>query len=121
MSEIVVILTDGTRFEVQGASWTEPPLYMPAGGAAIPGIFQNAEVEVSPEQAQEVRRKLTECLRNREPLVFGPGWRYTPLDTESMFVVVRDAAGEKVAAFNPEEVAAVYFKDKAELTDELRS
>lgn len=113
---IVVILTDGTQFEVQGASWTEPPLFTPVGGS-IPGVLQNTEIEISREEAHESRRELEYLHSTRKPLVIGRDWRYTPLDTESMFVVIRDSAAQKVGSFNPDEVAAVYFKGEAELID----
>ena len=114
---IVVVLTDGTQFEVQGSSWTEPPMFLPAGGWTIPGVLQNTEIEIGREEAHELRREVSAVLKAQQPLVIGRGWRWTPLDADSSFVVIRNSQSEKVASFHPDEVAAVYFKAEAELID----
>lgn len=55
-----------------GASWYR------AGGWP-PGTFQNTEIEVDSEQADEIRRRLSNSIRRREPLVYGRDWDYKPV------------------------------------------
>lgn len=70
------------------------------GGFAI-GTFQNAEVEVSEEQANEMRGKLMKTLRNRQPLVYGRDWDYKPVTVpanEAQFLQSIQMTANQVAA-----------------------
>jgi HK97 family phage portal protein len=61
------LIQSGEDALAYGASWYK------AGGFP-PGTFQNQEIEVDAEQADEIRRRLTQSIRRREPLVYGRDW-----------------------------------------------
>ena len=75
-------ILSGLEAERYGTDW-----YM-AGGFP-PGTFQNNELEVSDEQAQEIRAMLVSTMRRREPLVYGRDWDYKPVvvpPSEAQFI-----------------------------------
>lgn len=75
-------ILSGLEAERYGTDW-----YL-AGGFP-PGTFQNNEIEISDEQASEIRAMLTTALRNRQPLVYGRDWDYKPVvvpPSEAQFI-----------------------------------
>jgi len=75
-------ILSGLEAERYGVDW-----YM-AGGFP-PGTFQNTEIEISREQANEIRSMLGDTLRSRQPLVYGRDWDYKPVvvpPSEAQFV-----------------------------------
>jgi HK97 family phage portal protein len=72
----------GIEAERYGTDW-----YL--SGGFPPGTFQNNEIEISEEQAAEIRGILTASLRRREPLVYGRDWDYKPVvvpPSEAQFI-----------------------------------
>lgn len=58
-------------------------------GGFPPGTFQNTEIEVDDEQAEQIRSMLTATIRRREPLVYGRDWDYKPVTvppSEAQFI-----------------------------------
>jgi HK97 family phage portal protein len=58
-------------------------------GGFPPGTFQNSEIEIDADQAEEIRAMLTSTIRRREPLVYGRDWDYKPVTvppSEAQFV-----------------------------------
>ena len=75
-------------------------------GGFPPGTFQNINEEVDSQQAKEIRRMLTDTIRERQPLVYGRDWDYKPL------VVPQDEATFiKSMQLNATQVAAVFGVD----------
>jgi HK97 family phage portal protein len=75
-------ILSGLEAERYGTDW-----YM-AGGFP-PGTFENTEIEISREQAEEIRGMLTATIRRREPLVYGRDWKYSPVvvpPSEAQFI-----------------------------------
>ena len=62
----------GTEAQRYGTDWY-------ASGGFPPGTFQNSEIEVDRDQANEMRAQLVKTLRSREPLVYGRDWDYKPV------------------------------------------
>jgi HK97 family phage portal protein len=77
-----------------GASWYK-------SGGFPPGTFQNQEVEVDAEQADEIRRRLTKSIQRREPLVYGRDWDYKPVSvppSEAQFIEAMQLNATQIAA-----------------------
>jgi HK97 family phage portal protein len=77
-----------------GASWYR------AGGWP-PGTFENVEQEVDKDAADEIRRRLTNSIRRREPLVHGRDWKYTPIavpPNEAQFIEAQQMSATQIAA-----------------------
>jgi HK97 family phage portal protein len=75
-------ILSGLEAERYGTDW-----YL-AGGFP-PGTFENTEIEISEEQASEIRSILTSTIRRREPLVYGRDWKYSPVvvpPSEAQFI-----------------------------------
>jgi HK97 family phage portal protein len=75
-------IASGLEAERYGTDWY-------AAGGFPPGTFQNQELEISEEQASEIRSMLVSTLRNRQPLVYGRDWDYKPVvvpPSEAQFI-----------------------------------
>lgn len=70
-------------------------------GGFPPGTFQNSEVEIDQDQAEEIRASLTATIRRHEPLVYGRDWDYKPVTvppSEAQFIeAIRMTAGQVAA------------------------
>ncbi len=81
-----------------------------ANGGYPPGIFKNSELEVDADQSRAIRGMLTETLRQRQPLVIGRDWEFSPVNVppeEAQFVeTVRLTATEFAAIYHvpPEKI-----------------
>lgn len=67
------------------------------------GVFQNQELEVSLEDAREIRESLMEAIYGHKPLVIGRDWDYKPVSvppSEAQFI--------EATQMNATQVAAVY-------------
>lgn len=72
-------------------------------GGFPPGTFQNMYEQIDDEQAREIRRRLTDSVRLRQPLVYGSDWEYKPLDVppdEAIFI--------KGMQLNAAQIASIY-------------
>jgi HK97 family phage portal protein len=70
-------------------------------GGFPPGTFQNINEEVDSQQAKEIRRMLTDTLRERQPLVYGRDWDYKPVvvpQDEAVFIKSMQLNATQVAA-----------------------
>lgn len=77
-----------------GASWFE-------SGGFPPGTFQNVEEEVDKTSADEIRRRLSDSIRKREPLVYGRDWDYKPVvvpPSEAQFIESQQLTATQIAA-----------------------
>lgn len=89
-------VTSGLEAQRYGTSWY-------ASGGFPPGTFQNQEIEIDADQAEQIREMLTSAMRRRQPLVYGRDWDYKPVvvpPSEAQFI-------EAVGA-NATQIAAVY-------------
>jgi len=74
-----------------------------ANGGFPPGTFQNISEDVNEQQSREIRRRLTDAIRQRQPLVYGREWEYHPI------VVPQDEATMiQAMQLNATQVAAIY-------------
>ena len=89
-------ILSGLEAERYGTDW-----YL--SGGFPPGTFQNNELEISAEQATEIRAMLLDTLRTRSPLVYGRDWDYKP-------VVVPPSEAQFIEALrmNATQIASVY-------------
>ena len=88
------LISSGQDALEYGASWYR------AGGWP-PGTFQNTEIEVDSEQADEIRRRLSNSIRRREPLVYGRDWDYKPVSvppSEAQFLEALQMNATQIAA-----------------------
>lgn len=72
-----------------------------SNGGFPPGTFQNISEEVDESQAKEIRRRLTDTIRLRQPLVYGRDWEYKPLTVppnEATFIQAMQLNATQVAA-----------------------
>jgi HK97 family phage portal protein len=75
-------ILSGLEAQRYGTDWYR------AGGFP-PGTFQNSEIEIDADQAEEIRSMLTATIRRREPLVYGRDWDYKPVTvppSEAQFI-----------------------------------
>ena len=87
-------ITSGLEASRFGLSWYE-------SGGFPTGTFQNSEVEVNNEQANEMRAKLMKTMRRHEPLVYGRDWDYKPVTvppSEAQFIDAMQLNATHVAA-----------------------
>jgi HK97 family phage portal protein len=88
------LIASGNDALEYGASWYR------AGGWP-PGTFQNSETEVEPDQADEIRNRLTRSIQRREPLVYGRDWDYKPVSvppSEAQFIEAMQLNATQIAA-----------------------
>lgn len=84
----------GIESQKYGADWF-------ASGGFPSGVFQNQELEVSAEDAREVRESLMEAIHGHKPLVIGRDWDYKPVavpPSEAQFLEAIQANATQVAA-----------------------
>src|SRR5579859_5059299 len=84
----------GIKAQEYGIEWYE------AGGFPV-GTFQNTEIEIDRQQAQQMRERLIDTLRNRSPLVYGRDWDYKPVTvppSEAQFVEAMQINATQIAA-----------------------
>lgn len=65
------------------------------------GVFQNQELEVSREDAQEIRESLMEAIHGHKPLVIGRDWDYKPVSvapSEAQFIEATQMNATQMAA-----------------------
>ena len=72
-------------------------------GGFPPGTFRNINEEVDEPQAKEIRRRLTDTIRLRQPLVFGRDWEYREIT-----VPPNEAAFIQAMQLNATQVAAIF-------------
>jgi len=92
----IALFQQGVEALGYSASWFR-------NGGFPPGTFQNLAEEVDAEQAREIRRRLTDTLRSREPLVYGKDWDYKPV-----VVPPSEAAFVEAMQLNATQIAAIY-------------
>jgi HK97 family phage portal protein len=85
----------GLEAQRYGTSWYQ------AGGFP-PGTFQNSEIEIDADQAEEIRAMLSSTIQRRQPLVYGRDWDYKPVTVppnEAQFIEAIRLNASQVAAF----------------------
>jgi len=84
----------GTEAQRYGTDWYK------AGGFP-PGTFQNNEIEIDADQAEQIRATLSATIRRREPLVYGRDWDYKPVTVppnEAQFIQAMQMNATQIAA-----------------------
>lgn len=87
-------ILSGLEAQRYGTDWYR------AGGFP-PGTFQNNEIEIDQDQADEIRALLTATIRRREPLVYGRDWDYKPVTvppSEAQFIDAMRMTATQMAA-----------------------
>jgi HK97 family phage portal protein len=72
-------------------------------GGFPPGTFQNVSEEVNDQQAKQIRQRLTDTIRMRQPLVYGRDWDY-----KALTVPQNEAAFIQAMQLNATQIAAIY-------------
>lgn len=96
MRAFATLFAQGLQELDYSATWFE-------NGGFPPGTFRNINETVDESQAKVIRRQLTDTLRQRQPLVYGADWEYTPI-----LVPPDEATFVKSMQLNATQVAAVY-------------
>jgi phage portal protein BeeE len=84
----------GMEAQRYGTDWYK------AGGFP-PGTFQNTEIEIDSDQAEEIREALQSTIRRRVPLVYGRDWDYKPVTVppnEAQFISAMQMNATQIAA-----------------------
>jgi HK97 family phage portal protein len=84
----------GIEAQRYGTSWYQ------AGGFP-PGTFQNSEIEIDADQAEEIRAMLTSTIQRRQPLVYGRDWDYKPVTvppSEAQFIDAMQMNATQIAS-----------------------
>lgn len=84
----------GMEAQRYGLTWYE-------SGGFPTGTFQNSEIEVNKEQANEMRNELMKSLRRHQPLVYGRDWDYKPVTvppSEAQFIDAMQLNATHIAA-----------------------
>jgi HK97 family phage portal protein len=72
-----------------------------ASGGIPPGTFKNAEQTIEQAEADEIKARLVNAIRTREPIVYGRDWDFNPITVppgESQFVETLKLTATQVAA-----------------------
>jgi len=72
-------------------------------GGFPPGTFQNISEDVDDGQAKEIRRRLTDAIQLRQPLVYGRDWDY-----KALTVPQDEATFIQSMQLNATQIAAIY-------------
>jgi HK97 family phage portal protein len=95
----------GLAVEKYGASWF--------GGHGIPpGTFKNTEQTIEQDESEEIKARLVNAIRKRQPMVHGRDWQFTPIAVkpeESQFIETAKlnvAAISRIFGVPPEMIAA---------------
>src|SRR5580765_1367698 len=75
-------IVSGLEAERYGTDW-----YLAGGFPSR--TSETTEIEISREQAEEIRGMLTSTIRSRQPLVYGRDWKYSPVvvpPSEAQFI-----------------------------------
>jgi HK97 family phage portal protein len=84
----------GTSAQEYQATWFE-------SGGVPPGTFKNSAMTVDEADARKIKRRLTQSIREREPIVYGRDWDYTPIAIpthEARFVETMRLNATQIAA-----------------------
>lgn len=96
LRSFALTVLSGIESQKYGADW-----YLNGGFPS--GVFQNQELEVSLEDAREIRESLMEAIHGHKPLVVGRDWDYKPVS-----VPPSEAQFLEATQMNATQVAAVY-------------
>lgn len=72
-------------------------------GGFPPGTFQNNEIEIDAQAAEDIRESLTASIQRRQPLVYGRDWDYKPV-----VVPPGEAQFIETMQMNATQLAAIY-------------
>ena len=89
-------ISGGRGIAEYGKTWFD-------SGGFPPGTFSNSELEVDAHQSEEIRRRLVNSIRRREPLVYGRDWTYHPVT-----VPPNEAQFVEASQLNATQIAAIY-------------
>jgi HK97 family phage portal protein len=70
-------------------------------GGVPPGTFRNTTQTVDRKQSDEIKRRLVQAIRTREPIVYGADWEYTAISVspnEARFVETMRLGASEIAA-----------------------
>ena len=89
-----MLIESGAQALAYGTDWYR------AGGFP-PGTFANQQYEVEKEQADQIKKKLVDAIRRREPLVHGVDWKFTPISVppnEAQFIEAQQLTATQIAS-----------------------
>jgi HK97 family phage portal protein len=109
----------GLAVEKYGATWF-------GDGAVPPGTFKNTEATIEQADADEIKGRLLNAIRKREPMVHGKDWQFTPIAVkpeESQFIEtarLNVAAIARVFGVPPELIAGEASNSQTYASVEMR-
>lgn len=89
-----MLIQGGQDALAYGADWYK-------NGGFPPGTFQNTQYEVEKEQADQIKQRLVNAMRQRQPLVYGRDWEYKPITVppdEAQFIQAMQLNATQIAA-----------------------
>ena len=87
-------ILNGMEAQRYGTDWFR-------SGGFPTGTFQNTEIEIDADQAEEIRESLSATIRRRVPLVLGRDWDYKPVvvpPNEAQFIQAMQMNATQMAA-----------------------
>lgn len=72
-----------------------------ANGGFPPGTFKNSQQTLDPGQADIIKARLRQAMRNGEPLVYGSDWDYSPISVppaEAQFLETQKLTTSQIAS-----------------------
>jgi HK97 family phage portal protein len=94
VSAFATTINVGIQSQQYGSEWFD------AGGVPS-GTFKNTAQTVDQDTAGEVKRRLTNAIKTRQPIVYGNDWDYTPITVspgEAQFIETTQMTATQIAA-----------------------
>jgi HK97 family phage portal protein len=94
ISAFATTINVGIQSQQYGSDWFD------AGGVPS-GTFKNTAQTVDQDTAGEVKRRLTNAIKTRQPIVYGNDWDYTPITVspgEAQFIETTQMSATQIAA-----------------------
>jgi len=88
-----LLIESGLDAQAYGGDWYK-------SGGMPPGTFKNDQYEIDDEQSAQIKRRLVDAQRRREPLVHGRDWTYTPIavpPNEAQFIEAQQLTATQIA------------------------
>jgi HK97 family phage portal protein len=88
-----LLIESGLDAQAYGGDWYK-------SGGIPPGTFKNDQYEIDDEQSAQIKRRLVDAQRRREPLVHGRDWTYTPISVppnEAQFIEAQQLTATQIA------------------------
>jgi HK97 family phage portal protein len=109
----------GLSAQRYGSEWFD-------NGGFPPAVFKNVQRNVSPKDSADIRTRFTATLRDRQPLVHGAEWDFTPITVppeQAQFIETQKLTANQIAAIygiEPDEIGGEAANSLTYSTEEMR-